>query len=90
MAMLRSEGFGIVFLEAMAHGKPCLGARNGAAPEIIDHTSGVLVDHGDIPQIAAKLVWALQRQWNAEQIRQRAAQFSYPAFQERLRRALAA
>ena len=23
------EGFGIVFLEAMAHGKPCLGARAG-------------------------------------------------------------
>ncbi len=84
------EGFGIVFLEAIAHGKPCLGARAGATPEIIDDASGVLVDHGDIPQIAAKLVWALQRQWNAEQIRQRAAQFSYPAFQERLRRALAA
>ena len=83
------EGFGIVFLEAMAYGKPCLGARAGAIPEIIDGTSGVLVDYGAISQIAAKTVWALQRPWNSEQIRQRAAQFSYPAFRERLRHALA-
>ena len=86
----RGEGFGIVFLEAMAHGKPCLGARAGATAEIIDEASGVLADYGDVPQIAAKLVWALQRPWNAEQIRQRAAQFSYPVFRERLRSALAA
>ena len=42
------EGFGIVFLEAMAHGKPCLGAAPGPLPEIIDDRSGVLVDPGDI------------------------------------------
>jgi glycosyltransferase involved in cell wall biosynthesis len=84
------EGFGIVFLEAMAHGKPCLGARAGAIPEIIDTTSGVLADYGAIPQIAAKTVWALQRPWNSEQIRQHAAQFSYPAFRARLQRAFAA
>jgi glycosyltransferase involved in cell wall biosynthesis len=84
------EGFGIVFLEAMAHGKPCLGARAGATPEIIDSTSGVLADYGVIPQIAGKAVWALQRPWNPDQIRQRAAQFSYPAFRERLQCALVA
>jgi len=84
------EGFGIVFLEAMAHGKPCLGARAGAVPEIIDGTSGMLVDPGDIRQIAMQLVWALQHQWNPKQIRERAAQFSYPVFRERLQRALAA
>jgi glycosyltransferase involved in cell wall biosynthesis len=85
----RGEGFGIVFLEAMAHGKPCLGARAGAVPELIDDRSGVLVDFGAVPQIAAKLVWALQRPWNSQQIRQRAAQFSYPVFRERLQNALA-
>jgi glycosyltransferase involved in cell wall biosynthesis len=82
------EGFGIVFLEAMAHGKPCLGARAGAVPEIIDGTSGVLVDPGDVRQVAAQLVWALQHQWNPKQIKERADQFGYPVFRERLQRAL--
>jgi glycosyltransferase involved in cell wall biosynthesis len=83
------EGFGIVFLEAMAHGKPCLGARAGAVPEIIDGTSGVLVAPGDISQIATQLVWALQHQWNPKQIKARAAQFGYPVFREKLQRAFA-
>ncbi len=29
------EGFGIVYLEALAHGKPCLAAQAGGAPEIV-------------------------------------------------------
>jgi glycosyltransferase involved in cell wall biosynthesis len=84
------EGFGIVFLEAMAHGKPCLGTRAGAVPEIIDDTSGVLVDPGDVPQVARQLVWALQHQWDPKQIKERAAQFGYSAFRETLLRVLAA
>ena len=32
----RAEGFGLVFLEAMRAGKPCIGAE-GAAAEIIEH-----------------------------------------------------
>jgi phosphatidylinositol alpha-1,6-mannosyltransferase len=40
----RDEGFGLVFLEAMRAGKPCIGA-NGAAGEIIQHdVTGLLVD----------------------------------------------
>ncbi|MCU1307727.1 MAG: pimB 5 [Acidobacteriaceae bacterium] len=39
------EGFGIVFLEAMHHGKACIGARAGGVPEVIrDADTGVLVD----------------------------------------------
>lgn len=36
------EGFGLVFLEAMAHGKAIVAARSGAAPETARH--GVLVE----------------------------------------------
>ena len=40
----RDEGFGLVFLEAMRAGKPCIGGR-GAASEIIEHgVTGLIVD----------------------------------------------
>jgi glycosyltransferase involved in cell wall biosynthesis len=39
------EGFGIVYLEAMAYGKPCLAARVGGAPEVVlDGETGLLVE----------------------------------------------
>jgi phosphatidylinositol alpha-1,6-mannosyltransferase len=43
------EGFGIVFLEAMHHGKPCVGARAGGVPEVIrDCCTGVLLHPSDL------------------------------------------
>ena len=40
----RREGFGIVFLEAMRHGKPCIGGNHGGTPEVVtDGTTGFLV-----------------------------------------------
>jgi glycosyltransferase involved in cell wall biosynthesis len=41
----RGEGFGFVFLEAMAHGLPAIGGTADAAPEvIIDGKTGFLID----------------------------------------------
>ena len=38
----------MVYLEAMAYGKPVIGGAHGGAPEIIeDGVSGYLVPHGD-------------------------------------------
>jgi phosphatidyl-myo-inositol dimannoside synthase len=50
------EGFGLVYLEAMARAKPCLGGRVDAAPYLIrDGISGMLVDAPCSPsQIAEK------------------------------------
>jgi glycosyltransferase involved in cell wall biosynthesis len=48
-----NEGFGIVFLEAMHHGKPCIGGNHGGTPEVIDHgKSGFLVKYGDVEALA--------------------------------------
>jgi phosphatidylinositol alpha-1,6-mannosyltransferase len=52
----KCEGFGIVFLEAMRYGKPCIGGNHGGTPEVIDHgVNGFLVDHDDSPLIATYL-----------------------------------
>lgn len=40
----RREGFGLVFLEAMSAGKPCLGAFGATEEVIVPGLSGVLVD----------------------------------------------
>jgi len=50
------EGFGLVYLEAMACGKPVIGGAHGGAPEVIDDgKTGYLVPHGDAAQLATAL-----------------------------------
>ena len=52
----RGEGFGLVYLEAMACGKPVIGGAHGGAPEIIeDGVTGYLVAHGDPMQLATSI-----------------------------------
>lgn len=80
----RKEGFGLVFLEAMAHGRPCLGARAGGIPEVITDDTGVLVEYGDVPGIATATVAALQRKWEQTKILERAREFSFRSFKARL------
>jgi len=52
----RGEGFGFVYLEAMARGKPVVGGAHGGAPEVIqDGVTGYLVQHGDTVQLATSV-----------------------------------
>ena len=52
----RGEGFGLVYLEAMRAGRPCVAARASAAAELIeDDESGLLVDPLDPAALAAAL-----------------------------------
>lgn len=52
----RGEGFGLVYLEAMRAGKPCVAARGSAAEEIVaDGETGLLVDPDDARQLARSL-----------------------------------
>jgi glycosyltransferase involved in cell wall biosynthesis len=66
------EGFGIVFLEAMACGLPVVATLAAAIPEVVpDRRAGLLVPPGDIAALAHALIELLARP------RQRA---SYSAF----------
>jgi len=53
----RAEGFGLVFLEAMANSKPVIGGAHGGTPDVIeDGVSGLLVPHGDVAMLSTALV----------------------------------
>ncbi len=52
----RGEGFGLVYLEAMRAGLPCVAARGSAAEEVVaDGATGLLVDPGSAEELAAAL-----------------------------------
>lgn len=90
----RGEGFGIVFLEAMAHGKPVVGPNVGAPPEFIrDGEHGLLVDPVNSAKIAQALVELLAHPERARQMGEAGQawvqeQFSYEKFRQRLRNIL--
>ncbi len=57
VAPSRYESFGIVYLEAMAHGRPCVACNIGGPTEIIvQGETGLLVPPGDAAALAAALV----------------------------------
>jgi phosphatidylinositol alpha-1,6-mannosyltransferase len=86
----RREGFGLVYLEAMAHGLPCIGSTHDAAGDIIqDGVSGFLVDQADIGALADRVTRLLrdeeQRARMGEQAaRHVAAHFTFERFASRL------
>lgn len=57
----KGEGFGIVYLEALACGKPTLGGdRDGAIDALADGELGALVDPDDVEAISKTLIQILQ------------------------------
>lgn len=92
----KGEGFGIVFLEAMAFGKPVIGPSYGAPAEIIrDGENGFLIDPLDSPSAAKALLELLTNPRLARAMGKAGSEwvrthYSYGSFRERLREALAA
>lgn len=72
------EGFGLVYLEALAAGRPCVGVQAAAAPELITPEVGLLAPPGDPVALATALVECLARSWDAPALRRAALRYDYP------------
>ncbi|HUQ80919.1 MAG TPA: glycosyltransferase [Gemmatimonadaceae bacterium] len=86
----RGEGFGLVYLQAMRAGVPCLGSRDDAAGDvIIDGETGLLVPHQDPEAIAGAVARLLtddgmRRRFGEAGKRRFESVFTYPRFRARL------
>ena len=57
LLLSEKESFGLVLLEAMACGVPCIGTTIGGIPEVIEHgETGYLCGLGDVEDIAQKAI----------------------------------
>jgi glycosyltransferase involved in cell wall biosynthesis len=88
----KGEGFGIVYLEALACGKPVLaGNQDGSADALCQGELGALIDPDDVEQMAESLIRILNRNYpnamiyDAHALRQRVIEvYGYDRFRERL------
>ena len=86
----RGEGLGLVYLQAMRLGLPCLGSRDDAAADVIvDGETGLLVPRQDPDAIAGAITRlltdeAMRRRMGEAGNRRFEQTFSYPRFRARL------
>lgn len=92
----KGEGFGIVFLEAMAFGKPVIGPNYGAPTEIIrDGINGLLTEAENSASVADAILLLLATPETARRMGNAGSQwvrgrYSYSAFRDRLSHLLVA
>jgi len=72
------ETFPIVMLEALASGKPVVGTKIAAMPEVISSEDyGLLVEPANPEDLAEKILIALEKKWDREKIRRYAERFTW-------------
>lgn len=75
LLLSEKESFGLVLLEAMACGVPCVGTNIGGIPEVIRHgETGFICELGDVEDISQKSLRILQSQSLHKQMSHRALQ----------------
>jgi glycosyltransferase involved in cell wall biosynthesis len=88
------EGFGLVFLEAMAFGKPLVGAACGGTMDIVeDNVNGLLVPPNDLKSLIAALERLLENESRRADLGRRSAEivrrkFQFRTFQSELEKIL--
>jgi glycosyltransferase involved in cell wall biosynthesis len=65
----RREGCPNVVLEALASGRPVVAAAVGGVPELLNDRNGVMVPADDPVALARGIAGALERQWDAAEVR---------------------
>jgi len=84
------EGFGIVFLEAMYHGKACVGAMAGGIPEVVkEEETGLLAEPSSVDTFVQCVVRLLGNREEREAMGRRGKarqerEFSYEKFRARV------
>lgn len=56
----RNEAFGLALAESLASGTPVVGCAGGGADDIVTEEVGRIVEHGNVPALAAALVEVLE------------------------------
>jgi L-malate glycosyltransferase len=84
LLLSEKESFGLVILEAMACGVPCVGTNIGGIPEVIVHgETGYICELGDTDDVAEKSIAIL----TDDMLRMRMSESSIQAVEERFRSA---
>lgn len=85
LLLSEKESFGLVALEAMACGVPCIGTSVGGIPEVIaDGDNGYLCELGDIEAIANKGIYLLSDEVLHKQFSMNAINSAYHHFRAEL------
>jgi asparagine synthase (glutamine-hydrolysing) len=80
----RGEGFGIVYIEALACGLPTVGSKaDGSVDALKNGELGILVDPDDADDVKRGILLALHR---PRSVSPALEEFTYPAFQRRVHR----
>ncbi len=83
----RTEAFGVVLLEAMSKGKPCLSTAipgSGTGWVNRNNETGLVASPGDTKELAQAISSMRQTAWNTDSIRQHAARFDISVAAQRI------